>query len=91
MLSSKPAALVRRLYQQGVIFPTLDQCRAVGRALGDLHVIGSSCGGRCINSRGSEWLAQPPARRCCPKCRGHKLIEDALADDASLSWGKLQV
>ncbi|TJY59934.1 homoserine kinase [Sinimarinibacterium sp. CAU 1509] len=57
-LNGKPAALVRRLTGQSVLFPSLEQCEQVGRALGDLHVIGRSYPGFCANSRGAAWRQQ---------------------------------
>jgi homoserine kinase type II len=54
-LNGKPAALVRRLVGQSVLFPNLEQCSQVGRALGELHVLGSSYAGHCANSRGDAW------------------------------------
>ena len=54
-LNGKPAALVRRLVGQSVLFPTLEQCVQVGRALGDLHVATASYAGHCENGRGAAW------------------------------------
>lgn len=88
VLNGKPAALVRRLVGQSVLFPTLEQCAQVGRALGDLHVLGASYGGRCSNTRGAAWrettgralLAQTDAAQ-------RALIEDELRAQA---WLPLQ-
>lgn len=55
MLNGKPAALVRRLTGQSVLFPDREQCEQVGRALADMHVVGQSYAGRCENSRGAAW------------------------------------
>lgn len=60
-LKDKPAALVRRLIGQSVLFPNLEQCRQVGRALGELHIAGQSYEGRCENSRGPVWRSQTAA------------------------------
>ncbi|MFI4983244.1 MAG: phosphotransferase, partial [Nevskiales bacterium] len=54
-LHDKPAALVMRLSGQSVLFPNLAQCAAVGRVLGDLHVLGQTYAGHCRNDRGVDW------------------------------------
>jgi homoserine kinase type II len=54
-LHGKPAALVMRLSGQSVLFPNLAQCAAVGRVLGEMHVLGQSYAGRCRNDRGVAW------------------------------------
>ncbi len=84
-LNDKPAALVRRLEGQGVLFPTIAQCRAVGRALGDLHVIGQSYDGHCDNSRGPQWR-RDTAMAVLPKANdgASALIEDELQAQAGL-------
>jgi homoserine kinase type II len=84
-LNGKPAALVRRLTGQGVLFPSLEQCAAVGRALGDLHVTAQSYAGHCENSRGPQWRGQIAAA-LLPKVDAstRALIEDELAAQAKL-------
>ena len=84
-LNGKPAALVRRLAGQGVLFPTIEQCRAVGRALGELHVIGQSYGGHCDNSRGPQWRRET-AEAVLPKAHpeAQALIQDELAAQSQL-------
>jgi homoserine kinase type II len=89
-LNGKPAALVRRLVGQSVLFPTLEQCVQVGRALGDLHVATASYLGHCNNDRGPEWrettgrglLAHVDATT-------RALIEDELAAQAKLDLAAL--
>lgn len=90
-LNDKPAALVRRLTGQSVLFPTLEQCEQVGRALGDLHVIGQSYAARCDNARGAAWreetgrlLAQHTADESI-----RALIEDELRAQQQLDLGAL--
>ncbi|TXH05588.1 MAG: homoserine kinase [Nevskiaceae bacterium] len=89
-LNGKPAALVHRLVGQSVLFPELEQCAAVGRALGELHVTGLSYAGRCVNSRGPSWREQT-ARTLLPKVDAatRALLEDELAAQARLDLAAL--
>jgi homoserine kinase type II len=90
-LNDKPAALVRRLMGQSVLFPTLEQCRQVGRVLGELHVIGQSYAGHCDNSRGALWREQT-GRLLAGKTDDEgirKLIEDELAMQLSIDLQSL--
>lgn len=89
-LNGKPAALVRRLSGQSVLFPSLAQCQAVGRVLGELHVIAASYAGRCANSRGLAWRAAT-GKTLLPKVDAstRALIESALAEDAATAWSSL--
>lgn len=57
-LNGRPAALVQRLTGQSVLFPSLAQCAAVGRLLGDLHLAGQSYAGKAENARGAAWRRQ---------------------------------
>ncbi len=89
-LNGKPASLVRRLTGQSVLFPTLEQCVQVGRALGDFHVATAAYALSCENSRGAAWReatgrgllahVDEPTRA---------LIEDELAAQAQLDWSTL--
>jgi homoserine kinase type II len=89
-LNGKPAAMVRRLYGQSVLFPSLAQCQAVGRILGELHVIAASYAGHCRNPRGPAWRAET-GRALLPKVDSstRALIESALAEDAATPWSSL--
>lgn len=51
----KPASLVQRLKGHSVMNPDLDQCRAIGKALGRLHVEGRNFTARRENTRGFTW------------------------------------
>ncbi|MFA5938266.1 MAG: homoserine kinase [Sinimarinibacterium sp.] len=90
-LNSKPAALVRRLTGQSVLFADLEQCRQVGRVLGEMHVIGQSYAGHCANARGAAWREQTgrllAAKTADASVRA--LIEDELAAQATLDLAKL--
>lgn len=89
-LNGKPAALVAHLTGQSVLFPTLNQCAAVGRALGDLHVLGQSYAGRCQNDRGVAWRERTGRlllAKTTPENR--RLIEDELAAQATLDLASL--
>lgn len=89
-LNGKPAALVRRLQGQSVLFPTLAQCRAVGEVLGDLHIGAQSYAGRCENARGSAWrtqTAQALLPKLAPDARG--FIKSELEAQAALQLSAL--
>lgn len=89
-LNGKPAALVRRLTGQNVLFPDIEQCRQVGRVLADLHILGQSYPLRCENSRGAAWREQT-GRLLVDKVDtdARALIEDELAAQAGLDWAAL--
>ena len=91
MLNSKPAALVRRLMGQSVLFPNLEQCRQVGRALGELHVAAQSYAGHCDNSRGALWREQTGRLliRKLTEASARRLIEDELAMQMSIDLAAL--
>lgn len=54
-LNGKPAALVMRLCGTSVEQPSVTQCRALGHALGQLHVSGQQFSGHRDNDRGPHW------------------------------------
>ena len=58
ILKSKPAALVQRLPGASVTDPNLQQCRAIGEALGHLHVKGLTFAGQRDHTRGPHWRSQ---------------------------------
>ncbi len=89
-LNGKPAALVRRLVGQSVLFPTGAQCRQVGGALGDLHVATRSYVGRCENSRGVRWReATAQALLAHVDATTRALIEDELAAQSRIDIAAL--
>jgi homoserine kinase type II len=89
-LNGKPAALVRRLAGGSVLFPSLEQCRAVGRVLAELHVLGQSYAGVCRNSRGPDWR-RATAGQLLPKLDSAEaaLIADELAAQERLDLAAL--
>ena len=89
-LKDKPSALVRRLVGQSVLFPNIEQCRQVGRALGELHQAGLSYDGRCENSRGPQWRTQTAAT-LLPKVEAEtaRFIRDELAAQEALDLAAL--
>jgi homoserine kinase type II len=89
-LNSKPAAIVRRLTGQSVLFPSITQCQAVGRALGELHVAALSFSGTAVNTRGAAWR-KATAEALLPKVAtdAHALISSELAAQATLDWATL--
>jgi homoserine kinase type II len=84
-LNGKPAALVRRLAGQSVLFPDLVQCRATGRALGEMHVLARTFALTCENSRGAEWR-QRTAQALLPRLDAAKaaLLGDELSAQSQL-------
>lgn len=54
-VKNKPAALVQRLNGKSVQLATLAQCRAVGRALGQLHIVGQGYQQKRANDRDIVW------------------------------------
>ena len=89
-LNGKPAALVRRLRGQSVLFPTIGQCQAVGRALGELHVASASFAGHCSNARGPAWRQQV-GELLLAEVQGdtHALIASELDAQKKLDWQSL--
>jgi homoserine kinase type II len=89
-LNGKPAALVRRLVGQSVLFPTLEQCVQVGRALGDLHVATASYAGHCDNDRGPAWRERTGRGLLANvDADTRALIEDELAAQQKLDLASL--
>ena len=89
-LNGKPAALVRRLTGQSVLFPIVGQCQAVGRALGELHVAGLSFDGHANNARAADWRRKT-ALALLEKTDAvqRTLIESELAAQQALDWATL--
>jgi homoserine kinase type II len=89
-LNDKPAALVRRLVGQSVLFPNAAQCRATGEVLGQLHRVAASFAGHAQNARGTAWrhdTARALLPRLAPDARA--LIESELQAQATLDWSAL--
>jgi len=57
-LNGKPAALVMRLEGKSVEHPNPEQCAALGKALGHLHVVGQEFQGYRENRRGPHWWVE---------------------------------
>lgn len=89
-LNGRPAALVRRLTGQSVLFPTVGQCQAVGRALGELHLAASSFQGQAENTRGPAWR-RSTAEALLPRtdAEQRELIASELAAQEALDWSVL--
>ena len=60
-LCGKPAALVQKLDGITIMGPDIEQCRAMGKMLGDLHQAGQSFRMQRPNRRGPGWLAETAA------------------------------
>ena len=76
----RPAALVERLEGRSIERPTPAQCRAVGEALGHLHMEGRHFTGQRDNARGPHWWRRT-ARRLLPLLDKERarLLRDELA------------
>ncbi|HEU0197517.1 MAG TPA: homoserine kinase [Nevskiaceae bacterium] len=89
-LNGRPATLVRRLEGNNVLFPTLNQCRAVGTTVGTLHVLAASFAGTRHNERGPAWRQQTGATlkaRVEPDAAA--LIDSSLQEESRLDWAGL--
>lgn len=89
-LNGRPAALVRRLDGNNVLFPSLVQCRAVGTTLGNLHVLAASFSGTRANERGAAWRVNT-AQALQTQLDGDekRLIQQELDSEAELNWQAL--
>ncbi len=89
-LNDKPAAMVRRLTGQSVLFPNLAQCRATGEVLGEMHRVAASFKGRAENSRGAAWRTQT-AQGLLPHLKpdARALLESELAAQSTLDLAAL--
>ena len=89
-LNGKPAALVTRLTGQSVLFPDIMHCAAVGRTLAEMHIVGASYAGRCVNSRGAGWR-RDTAMQLLPHVDAElrRLLEDELQAQAGLDLAAL--
>lgn len=89
-LHGRPAAFVRRLTGNSVLFPALAHCAAVGTALGELHVLAASFPMTRVNERGAGWR-ESTGRALLPKIEQHDadLIADELAVQAGLDLSVL--
>lgn len=54
-LKNKPAALVIRLTGKGIDNPNIEQCRALGDSLGELHAVSHQFSEQRNNPRGPTW------------------------------------
>ena len=89
-LNDKPAAMVRRLTGQSVLFPNLAQCRATGEVLGELHRVAASFKGQAVNTRGTEWRLDT-ARGLLPHLQAdaRALLESELEAQSQLDLSTL--
>ena len=74
VLHGKPAALVQRLSGASTEHPTIAQCRALGDALGRMHVAGQTYPSQRTNTRGLPWWQDTM----------HKVLPHLTAKDAAL-------
>ncbi len=89
-LNGRPAALVQRLTGQSVLFPTLAQCAAVGRLLGDLHLAGAAYAGKARNARGAAWRHATAAKLLpAVDAESSALIADELKAQSALELAAL--
>jgi homoserine kinase type II len=89
-LKGKPTALVSRLQGQSVLFPTLEQCAAVGQVLAQLHQLTQSYAGHAENGRGAAWR-RDTALKLIPKvdAEARALIETELQAQAGVDLASL--
>jgi len=82
-LCGKPAALVQRLTGKSVTEPNLQQCAALGKALGHAHLVTQNFAGQRDNRRGPHWWQQT-AQQLIPHLNSEEkqLLEDELAFQA---------
>jgi homoserine kinase type II len=84
-LCGRPAALVQKLEGVTVMDPDVEQCRAIGKLLGDLHLAGQSFRLQRANCRGPAWWTET-----APQVMPHlapddaQLLRDELAFQARL-------
>ena len=76
----RPAALVQRLSGVSTERPSVPQCRAIGAAMGHLHVIGQRFPGRREHTRGPHWR----------RATGERLLTHMEGADAELLRAELQ-
>jgi len=78
-LCDKPAALVQRLSGKSVTEPNLEQCAALGKALGHAHKITQDFNSQRSNRRGPRWWQQT-SQRLIPHLspEENQLLEDEL-------------
>lgn len=89
-LCGKPAAMVRRLVGQSVLFANAPQCAAAGSVLADLHLAAGSFVGQAPNTRGAAWREQT-ALALLPRLAAdaRALIESELAAQSTLDLSAL--
>jgi homoserine kinase type II len=89
-LNGKPAALVQRLPGASELFPNVEQCRAAGEVLAELHMAAKSFPTVAENTRGPEWR-QATGERLLERVDADiaALIRDELQAQAAIDWAKL--
>lgn len=89
-LNQRPAAMVHRLAGNSVLFPSLEQCAGVGRALGEMHLAARNFPGHRHNGRGAAWRAET-ARLLLPRMEPDvaALVADELRAQAGVDWARL--
>ncbi len=70
-LKDKPAALVQRLRGEAPVAPTLGQCRAIGAALGRMHLATQDFADSRANDRGPQWW-RATADKLIPRLGPHE-------------------
>lgn len=83
-LKGKPAAIVRRLRGASTRRPSLSQCRAVGRAMADLHLAGRQFTLEREDQHAAPWWRESAARlRDQLSAVDRALLDDELAFQAA--------
>lgn len=90
---NKPTALVQRLPGTSTISPNLQQCQAIGAALGHLHTHGQDFAGRREHTRGPHWRRQIAERLVSyvenddAVLLRHEIMFQGQFSRAGLPWG----
>ena len=89
-LNDRPAILMQRLHGMSVDQPTVSQCEAIGRVLGDLHLRGSYFSMHYDNSRGEIWRNKT-GQQLMPLLSSEdaKLLQDELKEYAQHNMKQL--
>jgi len=83
-LNGKPAAIVARLSGRSVAAPSLQQCHALGRMLGMMHVAGADYPATMPNPRGPRWWSATAPRLASFLPPDHwRMLEHEIALQAS--------
>ena len=89
-LKDKPAAIVQRLPGSSVLFPSSEQCSAIGQTLAEMHIAAQAFPLSADNTRGADWRQQC-SQQLLDKVDSQtaEMIQDELRAQADLDLGSL--